>query len=422
MEQMTISRTQEPFGGTVYIPASKSYMHRYILAAALGKEACRIQNAGFSNDIDATLQCAAAMGARVARAAGRVEINGVTAAANPPQFDCGESASTLRFLIPIAIALCGGGHFTGAETLLRRPLEPYFQIFEQNSIAYSYLPGKSLDVKGVFTQKAYHIDGAVSSQFVTGLLYALPLLDFDSKLIIDGTLESKPYVDITLDVLAAAGIQIENKGYRIFQIRGGQRYRLRDVAAQGDYSQAAFFLAAGLFAGPVRLKNLARQTMQGDAVIVDLVQKMGGHVYWKGDDLIAQPSALRALGTVDAHDFPDLVPVLALICSQCAGDTVITHIGRLKIKESDRLEATKELLCTLGVQSLAGDDTLFIRGGARLTGGRVDSRNDHRMAMTAAVAALASASPVTILEPWSVRKSYPQFYEDFKKLGGVRCE
>lgn len=422
MEQLTISRTDAPIGGCVQVPASKSYMHRHILAAALAAGESVISNVSYSNDIDATLLCAAAMGARVRKMADSVAVGGVQTANCFPTLDCGESASTLRFLIPVAAVLCGGGRFVGSETLLKRPLEPYFHIFEQNGMDYEYFPGKYLEVRGGLHQKTYHVDGSVSSQFVTGLLYALPLLTFDTEIVIDGVLESKPYIDITLDTLRQAGIDVENEQYQLFRVRGGQAFAACNVTAQGDYSQAAFFIAAGLAAGEVRLQNLARHTTQGDAVIVSLAKAMGGDVQWKRDDLVVKPSKLRALGVIDAHDFPDLVPVLSLICTQCEGDTVIKNIGRLKIKECDRLAATQELLSRLGAQVTAGDDSLHISGGARLTGGEVDSYNDHRMAMTAAIAALVSENPVTIERPMSINKSYPHFYEDLKRLGGVRCE
>lgn len=422
MEQLTITRTGAPVGGTVQIPASKSYMHRHILAAALAVGESRISNVSYSNDIDATLDCVAAMGARVRREEHAVAICGVQTAAELPTLDCGESASTLRFLIPIAIAVCGGGRFVGSETLLKRPLDPYFRIFEQNGIAYDYCPGKYLEVRGRFTQKQYVVDGAVSSQFVTGLLYALPLLPFDTEIEIAGVLESRPYIDITLDVLNHAGIAVENDNYQAFYVLGNQTFAAQDVTAQGDYSQAAFFIAAGLTAGAVRLKNLSRSTTQGDAVIVELARRMGGAVQWDGDDLAVRPSQLQSMGEIDAHDFPDLVPILSLICTQCAGDTVIKNIGRLKIKECDRLAATQEMLTQLGAQITADDDSLHICGGAQIFGGRVDSYNDHRMAMTAAIAALMSEHPVTIGRPMSIRKSYPLFYEDFKQLGGVRFE
>lgn len=422
MEAITISRTGMPIGGTLQVPASKSYMHRYILAAALAAGESVISNVSYSNDIDATLACAAAIGAHVSRMADSVAIGGVRTANSCPTLDCGESASTLRFLIPIAIVLCGGGRFVGAETLMKRPLEPYFRIFEQNGIAYDYCPGKYLEVRGSFNQKTYRVDGSVSSQFVTGLLYALPRLLFDTEIVIDGVLESKPYIDITLDVLRQAGIEVENDHYQMFRMRGGQAFAAGDVMAQGDYSQAAFFIAAGLIAGAVRLQNLVRYTTQGDAVIVSLAKHMLGDVQWEGDDLIVKPSKLQSLGEIDAHDFPDLVPVLSLICTQCTGDTVIKNIGRLKIKECDRLAATQEMLNQLGAQVTADGDSLHIRGGAQLSGGVVDSYNDHRMAMTAAVAALMSEQPVTIGRPMSINKSYPKFYEDLKRLGGIRFE
>lgn len=422
MEAITISRTGMPIGGTLQVPASKSYMHRYILAAALAAGESVISNVSYSNDIDATLACAAAIGAHVSWMADSVAIGGVRTANSCPTLDCGESASTLRFLIPIAIVLCGGGRFVGAETLMKRPLEPYFRIFEQNGIAYDYCPGKYLEVRGSFNQKTYRVDGSVSSQFVTGLLYALPRLLFDTEIVIDGVLESKPYIDITLDVLRQAGIEVENDHYQMFRMRGGQAFAAGDVMAQGDYSQAAFFIAAGLIAGAVRLQNLVRYTTQGDAVIVSLAKHMLGDVQWEGDDLIVKPSKLQSLGEIDAHDFPDLVPVLSLICTQCTGDTVIKNIGRLKIKECDRLAATQEMLNQLGAQVTADGDSLHIRGGAQLSGGVVDSYNDHRMAMTAAVAALMSEQPVTIGRPMSINKSYPKFYEDLKRLGGIRFE
>lgn len=405
----------------VSIPSSKSYVHRMAICAALADGVSTISNVNFSNDITATLGCLDTLGCESTVADDKIEIHGGKYTNELNVYNCDESASTLRFMIPVVLSAAGKGKFTGTETLLKRPLNTYFDIFDSNGITYDYKAGEYLLAEGKFTKDEYSLDGGVSSQFVTGMLLALAYLGGKKKLNIIGNLSSAPYVDITREVMAQFGVKVDFDG-KAFAIDGTGKFTSGDVVAQGDYSQSAFFLAAAMLGGRITLKNLSNATSQGDAVIVDLIEKMGGRLTKTADGIVAEKSELKSIGTIDAENFPDIVPPLALLCTQCEGDTVITNVSRLKIKESNRLLAVQTLLNNLGAEVSIDDNNMYIKGGAKLHGGVVSAFNDHRIAMTAAVAAIAADGSITIEESESVKKSYPKFFEDFGRLGGISIE
>ena len=416
-----ITKTGTVKENKIFVPSSKSYIHRYLLSALFAEGESTIENVTFSNDISATLSCIEELGARVWVSDDKTQIKvcGAKGRKNGASLYCGESASTLRFIIPIATLFADTAEYKGATSLFKRPLDPYFKIFDKNNMEYDFSLGEYLKLKGKFTDNNYVIDGSVSSQFVTGLLFTLPNMDFDSKIIIEGYLQSKPYVDITLEVLKNSGIEIVNNNYESFEIKGNQKFKADKFFAQGDYSQVAFFLVAGCFAGGIECTNMEPCSLQGDRVIVDILRQMGADITATDRGFKVAKSNLKSIGTIDATDFPDIVPILSLACALAEGTTIINGIERLRIKECDRAFATVDVLSKLGADICQKDGALVINGKKELTGGRVSSFNDHRMAMTASVASLVSKDAVIIEDAMSINKSYPSFYEDFKSTGLV---
>ncbi len=375
--------------GAVTPPPSKSMAHRAVLALALSGEADRMpSNLEDSQDIQATKRCVAALLA----ARGQRGL---------PLLECGESGSTLRFLLPVALAVAEGGVFTGRGRLMERPQQPYFDLFAEKGIVCRRSAG-ALSVQGTLPPGEYRLPGNVSSQFVTGLLYALPLLPGASEIRMTSPLESRPYVDMTLEMLAAFGIRVENRDYETFRVPGGQHYQARDVAIEADWSQAGFWYAANFLDCRLDIQGLNPRSAQGDMAVADL--------YWR----LARPGEAE----VDVSGIPDLLPPLAVMAAVRSGVTRFVGAARLRMKESDRLTTVCRMLTALGVQAEEGPDRLTVRGGA-LGGGTVDGANDHRIVMAAAVAAAACAAPVTILGAEAVNKSYPRFWEEYQRLGGV---
>ena len=374
--------------GSVTPPPSKSMAHRVVLAQMLSAHPGKTENLSASQDILATEGCVAAL---------KAAQSGVL-----PHLDCGESGSTLRFLIPIALAMAGGGVFTGRGRLMERPQKPYFDIFDEKGISYG-LTGGMLTIRGRLTPGVYRLPGNVSSQFVTGLLYALPLLEGDSEIVITSPLESRGYVDMTVDTLTRFGVAVENRHYERFLVPGNQRFQGRDAAIEADWSQAGFWYAAGFLGNPVELQGLDPASAQGDRVVSELCQQL------------AKPGDTD----IDVSGCPDLLPPLAVMAAVRNGTTRFVNAARLRIKESDRLATVCAMLTTLGGQAEEGPDSLTVRGVEKLSGGTVDGANDHRIVMAAAIAATACTGPVTILGAEAVRKSYPTFWEEYDRLGGV---
>ena len=404
---MNVTITPKPLEGTITPPPSKSQAHRALLAAALSGGVSLLSGLAQSQDIAATLSCLRALGTGVEEAGpGALRIHGLGRSipqAGPfPVFDCGESGSTLRFLIPVALVAAGGGRFTGRGRLLERPQGPYFALFEEKGVSYERT-GDFLTVQGRLTPGTYALPGDVSSQFVTGLLYALPLLEGDSELVLTTPLESRGYVDMTLDVLRKFGIRVEETASG-FRVPGNQAFQARDLTIEADWSQAAFWYAANFLDGEIDIQGLDHSSAQGDRrIALD---------YWT----LARPGEVE----LDVSQCPDLVPPRAAIAAGRSGVTRLTHAARLRMKESDRLTAVADVLTALGAEVTEGPDSLTLTGRDTLPGGAVvDSHNDHRIAMMAAVAALACEAPVTVTGAECVAKSYPNFWEDDEKLGGA---
>lgn len=375
--------------GAVTPPSSKSQTHRAVLALMLAQGEGKLSNLAVSEDIQATQDCVAAL-----KSGQPAQADGL------PLLDCGESGSTLRFLIPVALAVRGGGHFTGRGRLMERPQGPYIRLFEEKGILWNQ-EGACLTVEGQLEPGVYALPGNVSSQFITGLLYALPLLPGDSRIVLTTPLESRGYVDMTLDMLRRFDIKVEEQEDG-FLVPGNQTYQARDLTLEADWSGAAFWYAANFLGAQVDIQGLNSDSVQGDRQI--------GTLYWK----LARPGDVD----IDLSQCPDLAPPLAAMAAVRKGPTRFVHAGRLRIKESDRLETIARTLNALGAKAQVGEDTLTLEGVDHLEGGTVDGCNDHRIAMMAAVAAVACKEPVTILGAECVKKSYPRFWEDYTALGG----
>lgn len=410
--------------GLINIPPSKSISHRAIIAGALSNGESIIENIIMSKDIKATCDGLISLGAEmdlksrsdnrytiIVRGKGSIETNGEA-------IDCMESGSTLRFLIPLAVISGEKVTFNGRGKLIERPLDIYYNIFEKQGINYHNNSGiLPLTIWGRLKPSDFCMRGDISSQFITGLMFALPLLDGDSSIIIDTPLESKGYIDLTIDVLKSFGIEVLNQDYTIFKIKGNQIYKPRKYRVEGDLSQAAFWLVAGTIAGHIECSDINTNSFQGDREIIKIIQDMGGNLKITGKSVTAHKNPTRGI-EIDASQIPDLIPVISVMACLSQGTTIIRNASRLRIKESDRLKSTASELSKIGGRIKELKDGLVIDGVDSLKGGIVNSWNDHRIAMAMAVASTRCANPLTIEGAESVEKSYPGFWEDFKKLGG----
>ncbi|MBR5157161.1 MAG: 3-phosphoshikimate 1-carboxyvinyltransferase [Clostridia bacterium] len=403
MEQ-TITITPTKLSGRLTVPPSKSAAHRLLICAALAKDKSIVKNVALSQDISATISAMRALGSTISECD-----NGFVCSSNeyniknePILIDCSESGSTLRFLIPIALAFGGSFRFTGRGRLLSRPLDAYYKICDEKGIKYKKNENE-IFFSGKLTSGEYSLAGNVSSQYISGLLFALPLISGNSTIKITTPLESAGYIDMTLSALSDFGIKVENRNYQEFFVPGGQSYKAHDCTVEGDYSQAAFYLVANALGSDVALDGLNKSSVQGDKEIINIIKNMG--------------KPLSAMD-IDVSQIPDLVPVLAVLATQANGTTRIYNAARLRIKESDRLATTTKELKKLGADITELSDELIIRGKTELSGGVCDAHNDHRIAMALAVAATVAKGEVIINGSDCVKKSYGNFWHDYSALGG----
>ncbi len=398
----------------VQVPPSKSMGHRAIICAALasGNGRTLIKSPGKSQDIDATIGAMEALGFRFQRAGD--DISAVDQGGEVKQtVDCGESGSTLRFLLPIAAALGKAVTFTGRGRLMERPLDAYAEIFEKSGVNFTWEKG-GVSVSGRLRSGGYSLAGDVSSQFVSGLLLALPMAMGDSEILLTTPLESRAYVDMTIDMMARFGVFVQ-QNERGYSIRGNQRYTpVNSCEVEGDYSQAAFFLGAAALGWDVSCAGLDENSLQGDRAILKVLEEMGAKITRKGGIISVSAQELKAV-TVSAAQIPDLVPPIAALCCFCRGESKIVDAARLRIKESDRLSALARQLGALGADIQELPDGLVIRGKDMIRGGSADACNDHRIAMAVALASLRCNEKVNLTGWQSVKKSYPNFWADFEK-------
>ena len=404
-------------GGTITAPPSKSMAHRAVLCAALAEGRSHITNLEFSKDISATLGAAAQLCARVRTGADDAVVEGLghfVPLAAP--VDCCESGSTLRFLIPIASLTGQAVSFTGRGRLMERPQSVYEALYREQGLRFEQ-SASGLTVEGALTPGEYRLAGNVSSQFISGLLFALPLLSGASVIRITPPFESRSYVDLTLRALADFGVRAAFTDENTIAVPGGQAYRPCAYTVEGDYSQAAFLAVLGAARGGVAVTGLREDSLQGDRAILDILARCGARIIRTDGAALFEKSALR--GTeIDLADCPDLGPVLMVLGALCKGETVIRNAARLRMKESDRIAAMEQELRKMGAELFSTQDTVTVRGGALHGTDGLYGHNDHRVVMALAVAAYAAGVPAAIGGAEAVNKSWPDFFETVRALGG----
>ena len=404
--------------GRVRIPASKSQAHRLLICAALGEEKTEVVCDGISADIAATAKCLRALGAKIEEMETGFLVSPIKKVPEGRcELYCGESGSTLRFLLPIVGALGVQAAFHREGRLPQRPLAPLDGVLTAHGMTLSE-DGDLLLCSGQLQAGDYEIAGNVSSQYISGLLMALPRLMGESTLTVTGTLESAAYVAMTEDALRLSSVEFSKNGAS-YAIPGGQRFRLpARTAVEGDWSNAAFFLCMGALAKEgIRVEGLNLKSSQGDRGVLDVLRAFGAAVSEEENAVTVRRGTLRGV-TVDASPIPDLIPVLSVVASVAAGETRVKNAYRLRLKESDRLQSTANLLRALGGRVEEKEDGLVITGVPVLHGGETQTQNDHRLAMSAAVAACAATGEVTVDNDACVAKSYPRFWEDYGSLKG----
>ncbi|TNF09417.1 MAG: 3-phosphoshikimate 1-carboxyvinyltransferase [Bacillota bacterium] len=415
---MKIKITPTPLTGSVDVISSKSLSHRYVIAAGLSQGISTVKHVLDSDDLTATKKALENLGVTFKEN----QIIGGDFKLKKNEFDCLESGSTLRFMIPIALLQKEKVIFLGKGKLPERPLDVYESIFKQKNIEYTYVSNKKLpiEIKGPLRAGYYQVLGNVSSQFITGLLFALPLLKKDSVIEHVTPLESKGYIDLTLDVLEQFGIHIRYE-HPYFYIKGNQLYQHGSYTVEGDFSQAAFWIVAGLIGETIKLSNLNPSSKQGDKKIIDIVLDMQGKIkYYKKDDTYHVLPSTTKETIIDLSQIPDLGPILMVLAALTKGTTVFRHVSRLRIKESDRLDAMYQTLRKFGVDMVIREDEAIIKGRDKLKGNQVfDSFGDHRIAMAIAIAAIRADGYVVIDHAEVIQKSYPTFYDEYKRLGGI---
>ena len=392
---MNITIHPNKLSGTISAIPSKSQAHRLLICAAMADKPTDLYCSTVNNDIECTVSCLCSLGARIERTAYGYRIHPIENVPECAILDCQESGSTLRFLLPLAAALGVDTRFHMAGRLPQRPLSPLWEEMERMGCKLTYTAPNILHCEGKLRPGEYVIAGNISSQFISGLLFALSVLPGDSCICVTGNLESKPYVSMTQAAMAVFGIMTEN-----LKVISGQKYLSPGtLKVEGDWSNGAFFLAAEALGNRITVSNLNIASTQGDRIVFPVLQ------------------ALDQFQTISAADIPDLVPILAVVAGAKQG-AVFTDIARLRLKESDRVESVLSMIRGLGGQAEASENTLSVYGTG-FAGGVVDSCNDHRIAMSAAIAATVCRNPVTILGAHSVNKSYPKFWEEYRRLGGI---
>ena len=411
--------------GTLQAVPSKSEAHRLLICAAIADKPSWLDLGQPSQDIEATMRCLEALGAEIEPANGQhylIPINRWNER-EACVMDCGESGSTLRFLLPVAGALGSEAEIQVAGRLGQRPIEPLVEQMRAHGCQITDpdpVTGRR-HLSGQLQPGEYHLPGNVSSQFISGLLMALPLLYRDSRLVIEGPVESKGYIDLTVQALKTFGVTLKEEpdGWTIPGIGYCTPGRAK---TGGDWSNAAPWLGMGLLGGDgMTVTGLDLQSWQGDRAILSLLEQMGGTVTQSGESVTVCPGSRQPV-TLDAKNIPDLVPVLAALAAAIPGETRIEGAARLRLKESDRLTTTARMLSALGAKAEETEDGLIIQGQETLPGGTCDAAGDHRIAMAAAVVSAVCTGPVTITGAEAVRKSYPTFWEDLKAAGRTVTE
>ncbi|MCI6616060.1 3-phosphoshikimate 1-carboxyvinyltransferase [Ruminococcus sp.] len=403
--------------GSVTAPPSKSDVHRAIICAALSKGVSTISPVALSNDIRATIGCIEALGAKTHIENNVLTVDGTELFSNKTAtLDCGESGSTLRFFIPVAAVGGVNATFIGSGRLPQRPIGIFTDLLPDFGVNCETEGGLPLEISGKLQSGAFKIPGNVSSQFITGLLFALPMLENDSDIVLTSPIESVGYIDMTIYTMSKFGVEIETTDFG-WHIKGNQSYRPCNYTTDGDWSQAAFFMVSGAINGSITVNGVNRDSAQGDRKIAELISQFGTDVLQTDTSVTVKSGKMHAI-TIDASQIPDLVPVLAVCATFADGTTKIINAQRLRIKESDRLKTTANLINNLGGNVKELSDGLEITGVNKLFGGSADGCNDHRIVMSAAVCAAGLDGEIECSDALSINKSYPEFFNDYNSIGG----
>lgn len=420
--------------GTIDAIASKSMAHRLLICAALCQSPTDITCTTTSKDIEATIDCLRALGARITRDENVLHVVPIQSAPHAPKqyyahhkslLDCGESGSTLRFMLPVAAGLACNALLTGHGRLSERPLSPLYEELIAGGCELSEQGVFPLSVKGGLRPGRFELPGNVSSQYISGLLLAAPIMKGTTEVCVSNPIESKPYIDLTIDALKTFGVHVgqtqeadHGATYTIFSVSADELYTTPgDVVVEGDWSNAAFWFAAGALGEGITVNNINLLSRQGDKAVLAALAKLGARIERQGQSATAQHSTTQAT-IIDAANFPDLVPPLAAVAACTPGHTTITNCARLRLKESNRIETVCAGLSALGAAINSTANTIEIDGKEALSGGCVDAANDHRIAMMAAIAASRCTENVKIIGAHCVDKSYPTFFDDYATLGG----
>ncbi|MBO5067688.1 MAG: 3-phosphoshikimate 1-carboxyvinyltransferase [Clostridia bacterium] len=396
---MNVTLNGARISGTIKAIPSKSYAHRILICNFLAGNTLNTGCDGFtSKDIEATKRCLEALS------------NGENT------LDCGESGSTLRFLIPLVSAIGGKYCLIGHGRLIKRPNDELFNVLKAHGVTATQ--DGQVEVCGKLTSGEYKLRGDISSQYVTGLIMALSILDGDSTIVLTTPLASAPYVDITIEVLKNFGVVVE-KNKDVFKIKGNQKY-CGDAKAEGDWSNMAFFMVLGAVAGEVTVNGMNFNSVQGDKKILQVLLDAGARLTVSENSVTVKKGELNCF-TLDAENCPDLVPIASVIAAFSKGTTVIKNVERLKIKESDRIETTIKMLKAFGINAESDGHDLTIYGG-QVKGGEISSFNDHRIVMSSAVLSAGADGRSKIIDAEAVNKSYPTFFEDYTSVGGIVSE
>ena len=410
---MKVQITADRLEGELEILSSKSDGHRILICASLADKNSIININNTSEDIEATIGCLRALGAGIERKENQLIVTPIREVPEDVFINPKESGSTLRFLLPVTAALTKKASFTGEGRLPERPLKDLQNAMEENGTSFS-TENLPFETKGRLKGKVFTMPGNVSSQYISGILFAAPLMGEEVEIHLTSPLESSAYVDMTMETMKRFGIDVEYFE-SVFRVKKGSYKSPGEIDVEGDFSNAAFYLAAGALEGTVVLKGLRKDTLQSDAKILDILEAAGADIV-RGEKVAVQKGKLQAI-KVDLKEIPDLLPILAVIASVSEGESVFYNGERLRYKETDRLETTARMIRDLGGKAEETKDGLIIQGGS-LSGGETSSFGDHRIAMAASIAAIKCEKEVIIDRAEAVNKSYPAFYEDYKSLGG----
>lgn len=420
---MTLTFQAPIRGGKIGAIPSKSAAHRQLICAAFADRKTEILCPTVSEDIEATARCLRALGATITRTEAGFTVMPATDKPTDAALDCGESGSTLRFLLPVTAAQGIPARFIRRGRLPHRPLSPLYEEMIRHGADLPTDPEtEPLPLTGQIRAGRYEIDGGVSSQFVSGLLMAMPLMEGKSELHLTGKLESADYIRITTEAMAKFGVCVDvTPDGRTYTVQANRYTSPARIIVEGDWSNAAIWLAAGAVGQhPVTVTGLDIHSPQGDRRIADVLRQFGAAVTVDGDAVTVAPAPLQGI-FLDASQIPDLVPVIAAVAARAEGETRITGIARLRIKESDRVAAVTDVLRALGADIVSDENAIVIRGGRPLSGGTVSSFRDHRLVMCAFVASLTAEGTVSVTDAQAIGKSYPDFSSHIAALGG-QCQ